>query len=184
MTEKASLLLQEQEKNIARAENGVLSELTYDARSFFLNGERVFLNSATIHYFRMPKEEWREVLLKAKLAGMNCIDTYFAWNVHEPEEGQWSFEGDNDCGEFLDLCAELGMWVIARPGPFICAEWDFGGFPYWLSTKDGVKFRENNETYLHYVNLYFDRIVPIIRERQLSAGVRSFSCRWRMNTGI
>ncbi|WP_340014023.1 beta-galactosidase [Paenibacillus sp. FSL K6-1318] len=170
MTEKASLLLQEQEKNIARAENGVQSELTYDARSFFLNGERIFLNSATIHYFRMPKEEWREVLLKAKLAGMNCIDTYFAWNVHEPEEGQWSFEGDNDCGAFLDLCAELGMWVIARPGPFICAEWDFGGFPYWLGTKDGVKFRENNETYLHYVNLYFDRIVPIIRERQLSAG--------------
>lgn len=170
LTEKASLLLQELEKNIARAENGVQSELTYDARSFFLNGERVFLNSATIHYFRMPKEEWREVLLKAKLAGMNCIDTYFAWNVHEPEEGQWSFEGDNDCGAFLDLCAELGMWVIARPGPFICAEWDFGGFPYWLGTKDGVKFRENNETYLHYVNLYFDRIVPIIRERQLSAG--------------
>lgn len=170
MTEKASLLLQEQEKNTARAENSVQSELTYDARSFFLNGERVFLNSATIHYFRMPKEEWREVLLKAKLAGMNCIDTYFAWNVHEPEEGQWSFEGDNDCGAFLDLCAELGMWVIARPGPFICAEWDFGGFPYWLGTKDGVKFRENNEMYLHYVNLYFDRLVPIIRERQLSAG--------------
>ncbi|WP_339236592.1 beta-galactosidase [Paenibacillus sp. FSL R5-0517] len=170
MTENTSLLLEEQEKNIARAENGVQSELTYDARSFFLNGERVFLNSATIHYFRMPKEEWREVLLKAKLAGMNCIDTYFAWNVHEPEEGQWSFEGDNDCGAFLDLCAELGMWVIARPGPFICAEWDFGGFPYWLGTKDGVKFRENNKTYLHYVSLYFDRIVPIIRERQLSAG--------------
>ncbi|WP_258166251.1 beta-galactosidase [Paenibacillus sp. PCH8] len=159
MTEKASLLLQD-----------LQSELTYDTRSFFLNGERIFLNSATIHYFRMPKEEWREVLLKAKLAGMNCIDTYFAWNVHEPEEGQWSFEGDNDCGEFLDLCAELGMWVIARPGPFICAEWDFGGFPYWLGTKDGVKFRENNETYLHYVNLYFDRLVPIIRERQLSVG--------------
>lgn len=170
MTEKTSLLLHEQEKNITGAENGVQSELTYDARSFFLNGRRVFLNSATIHYFRMPKEEWREVLLKAKLAGMNCIDTYFAWNVHEPEEGQWSFEGDNDCGAFLDLCAELGMWVIARPGPFICAEWDFGGFPYWLGTKDGVKFRENNETYLHYVNLYFDRLVPIIRERQLSAG--------------
>ncbi|MEK3919468.1 beta-galactosidase [Paenibacillus sp. FSL K6-2393] len=170
MTEKTSLLLQKQEKNTSRAENDVQSELTYDARSFFLNGERVFLNSATIHYFRMPKEEWREVLLKAKLAGMNCIDTYFAWNVHEPEEGQWSFEGDNDCGAFLDLCAELGMWVIARPGPFICAEWDFGGFPYWLGTKDGVKFRENNETYLHYVNLYFDRLVPIIRERQLSAG--------------
>ncbi|WP_413372919.1 beta-galactosidase [Paenibacillus taichungensis] len=171
MTEKTSLLLQEEEKNTkTRAEHGVRSELTYDQRSFMMNGERVFLNSATIHYFRMPREEWREVLMKAKLAGMNCIDTYFAWNVHEPEEGQWSFEGDNDCGAFLDLCAELGMYVITRPGPFICAEWDFGGFPYWLETKQGIKFRQNNEAYLHYVDLYFDRIIPIIRERQLSAG--------------
>ncbi|WP_145332523.1 beta-galactosidase [Paenibacillus xylanexedens] len=170
MTEPTSLLFQEQQNNKLGNNNDIQTELTYDARSFYLNGERFFLNSATIHYFRMPKEEWRDVLMKAKLAGMNCIDTYFAWNVHEPEEGQWSFEGDNDCGAFLDLCAELGMWVIARPGPFICAEWDFGGFPYWLGTKENVKFRENNETYLHYVQLYFDQIIPVIRKRQLSAG--------------
>nr|WP_154896178.1 beta-galactosidase [Paenibacillus xylanexedens] len=171
MTEKRSLLLHEQEKiTEPGADNRVTSEWSYDRHSFMWNGQRVFLNSATIHYFRMPREEWREVLVKAKLAGMNCIDTYFAWNVHEPEEGQWNFEGDRDCGAFLDLCAELGMWVIARPGPFICAEWDFGGFPYWLETKPNVKFRENNETYLHHVDLYFDRIVPIIRERQVSAG--------------
>ncbi|WP_308722910.1 beta-galactosidase [Paenibacillus polysaccharolyticus] len=170
MTEPTSLLFQKQENNKLSSKNDVHTELTYDARSFYLNGERIFLNSATIHYFRMPKEEWRDVLMKAKLAGMNCIDTYFAWNVHEPEERQWSFEGDNDCGAFLDLCAELGMWVIARPGPFICAEWDFGGFPYWLGTKENVKFRENNETYLHYVQLYFDQIIPVIRKRQLSAG--------------
>ncbi|WP_145413678.1 beta-galactosidase [Paenibacillus xylanexedens] len=170
MTEPTSLLFQEQQNNKLGNNNAIQTELTYDAGSFYLNGERFFLNSATIHYFRMPKEEWRDVLMKAKLAGMNCIDTYFAWNVHEPEEGQWSFEGDNDCGAFLDLCAELGMWVIARPGPFICAEWDFGGFPYWLGTKENVKFRENNETYLHYVQLYFDQIIPVIRKRQLSAG--------------
>ena len=171
MTEKPSLLLHEQEQiTDPGADNRVSSEWSYDRHSFMWNGQRVFLNSATIHYFRMPREEWREVLLKAKLAGMNCIDTYFAWNVHEPEEGLWRFDGDRDCGAFLDLCAELGMWVIARPGPFICAEWDFGGFPYWLETKPNVKFRENNETYLHHVDLYFDRIVPIIRERQVSAG--------------
>ncbi|PWV99549.1 glycosyl hydrolase family 35 [Paenibacillus cellulosilyticus] len=143
---------------------------SYDDKSFMMNGKRVFLNSAAIHYFRMPKEEWREVLVKAKLAGMNCIDTYFAWNVHEPNEGEWNFEGDADCGAFLDLCAELGLWVIARPGPFICAEWDFGGFPWWLGNKEGVKFREYNETYLKYVDLYFDRIAEIIRGRQLSQG--------------
>ncbi|GMK40661.1 beta-galactosidase [Paenibacillus sp. CCS19] len=146
------------------------AEFTYDHKSFMMNGKRVFLNSAAIHYFRMPKEEWREVLVKAKLAGMNCVDTYFAWNVHEPNEGKWNFEGDADCGAFLDLCAELGLWVIARPGPFICAEWDFGGFPWWLGNKEGVKFREYNETYLKYVDLYFDRITEVIRSRQLSQG--------------
>ncbi|AWB44607.1 beta-galactosidase [Paenibacillus sp. CAA11] len=146
------------------------AEMTYDHRSFLLNGTRVFLNSAAVHYFRSPKEEWREVLMKAKLAGMNCIDTYFAWNVHEPNEGVWDFEGDRDCGAFLDLCAELVLWVIARPGPFICAEWDFGGFPWWLSGKEDVKFREYNEAYLHYVDIYFDKLIPLLRERQISSG--------------
>lgn len=146
------------------------TELRYDAKSFIIGEKRVFLNIASIHYFRMPRQEWREVLVKAKLAGMNCVDTYFAWNVHEPEEGTWDFSGDNDCGAFLDLCAELGLWVIARPGPFICAEWDFGGFPYWLKHKPNIQFRTDNETYLHYVNLYFDRIVPVIHSRQLTQG--------------
>lgn len=71
------------------------------------------------------------------------------------------------------------MWVIARPGPFICAEWDFGGFPYWLGTKPDIAFRENNDVYLHYVDAYFDRIIPIIRDRQLSAGGPSFWFKWR-----
>ncbi|MEV5025445.1 beta-galactosidase [Paenibacillus sp. LPE1-1-1.1] len=143
-------------------------QLRYDAKSFIIGEKRVFLNIASIHYFRMPRQEWREVLVKAKLAGMNCIDTYFAWNVHEPEEGKWDFSGDNDCGAFLDLCSELGLWVIARPGPFICAEWDFGGFPYWLKNKKNIQFRTDNETYLRYVYRYFDQIVPIIRSRQMT----------------
>lgn len=145
-------------------------QLRYDAKSFIIDDKRVFLNIASIHYFRMPRQEWREVLVKAKLAGMNCVDTYFAWNVHEPEEGTWDFGGDNDCGAFLDLCAELGLWVIARPGPFICAEWDFGGFPYWLKTKQNIAFRTDNEAYLRYVHRYFDRIVPIIQSRQITKG--------------
>lgn len=143
-------------------------QIHYDTKSFMIRGKREFLNIASIHYFRMPRQEWREVLVKAKLAGMNCVDTYFAWNVHEQEEGKWDFSGDNDCGAFLDLCAELGLWVIARPGPFICAEWDFGGFPYWLKTKENIQFRTDHELYLRYVYLYFDQIVPIIRSRQFT----------------
>ncbi len=145
-------------------------QLRFDAKSFIIGEERVFLNSASIHYFRMPRQEWREVLVKAKLAGMNCIDTYLAWNVHEAEEGKWDFSGDNDFGAFLDLCSELGLYVIVRPGPFICAEWDFGGFPYWLKTKPGIQFRTDDETYLQYVDKYFDQVVPIIRARMLTQG--------------
>jgi beta-galactosidase len=145
-------------------------QLRYDAKSFIFGEERVFLNSASIHYFRMPRQEWREVLVKAKLAGMNCVDTYLAWNVHEPEEGKWDFSGDYDFGAFLDLCSELGLWVIVRPGPFICAEWDFGGFPYWLKTKENIQFRTDNQEYLHYVNLYFDQVVPQIHARQITQG--------------
>ncbi|MCL6605088.1 MAG: beta-galactosidase [Paenibacillus sp.] len=141
-----------------------------DKRSYKINGQQVFLNSAAIHYFRMPREEWREVLVKAKLAGMNCVDTYFAWNVHEPQEGEWNFQGDQDCGAFIDLCAELGLWVIARPGPFICAEWDFGGFPWWLNNKKEVVFRSYTKPYLDYVDLYFDKVIPIIRDRQITQG--------------
>jgi len=146
------------------------TEITYDQKSFWINGRRLFLNTAVIHYFRMPREEWREVLVKAKLAGMNCVDTYFAWNVHEPREGEWNFAGDADCGAFLDLCAELGLMVIARPGPFICAEWDFGGFPWWSGQKPGIQFRQYNEEYLKYVDRYFDRIVDVIRPRQITQG--------------
>lgn len=144
--------------------------IQYDKKSFVIDGKRVFLNSAAIHYFRMPKEEWRDVLIKAKLAGMNCIDTYFAWNVHEAEEGSFNFNGDYDCGAFMDLCAELGLWVIARPGPFICAEWDFGGYPWWLAAKDNMEYRIDHPEHLEYVFRYFDRLLPIISARQLTKG--------------
>ncbi|MFD2114552.1 beta-galactosidase [Paenibacillus yanchengensis] len=144
--------------------------VTYDRHSYVINGERMFVNSASIHYFRMPKEEWRDVLMKAKMAGMNVIDTYFAWNVHEPEEGQWDFSGDNDCGAFIDLCAELDLLVMARPGPFICAEWDFGGFPWWLQEREPMTYRSLDANFLKYVDRYFDKLIPILRERQISKG--------------
>lgn len=146
------------------------NNIIYDRKSFIINGERVFLNSASVHYFRMPKDEWREVLVKAKLAGINCIDTYFAWNFHEAEEGVWDFSGDKDCEYFLKLCNELGLWVIARPGPYICAEWDFGALPYWLINKEGIEFRTYNEVFLKYVDLYLDKIMPIITRNQVTKG--------------
>ena len=110
----------------------------YDDRSFFLDDRRIWLTSGSIHYFRVPRELWRDRLLKAKRAGLNCIQTYVAWNLHEPSEGQWDFEGERDVLAFIEQAADLGLYVILRPGPYICAEWDFGGFPAWLAAKSSA----------------------------------------------
>lgn len=145
-------------------------KLEYDHKSFILNGKREFLHAASIHYFRFPQEEWREVLWKAKLAGVNCIDTYFAWNVHEPTPGAWDFTANRNCGAYLDLCAELGLHVIARPGPFICAEWDFGGLPDWIVDQGEMEYRSADPRFLHYADAYFDQVIPMISSRQSTQG--------------
>lgn len=144
--------------------------VTYDEKSFILNGERVFLTSGSVHYFRAPRESWHEILLKAKRCGLNTIDTYVAWNMHEPEEGTYRFSGDLDLDYFISLAGELGLYVIMRPGPYICAEWDFGGFPAWLINKEGVRLRTYNKPYLEYVDRFFDKLVPIFAARQATRG--------------
>ncbi len=144
--------------------------VTFDHQSFLVGGQRIWLHSGEIHYFRHPSELWRDTLLRAKQAGLNAISTYFAWNFHEPEEGTFDFTGDRDIGRFLDLCAELDLWVIARPGPYICAEWDGGGLPAWLLCKPGIRSRENDPTFMKYTRLWFDQVLPMIAKRQASRG--------------
>ncbi len=144
--------------------------VTYDDRSFLLDDRRIWLCSGSIHYFRVPHELWGDRLLKAKRAGLNCIQTYVAWNFHEPEEGQWDFDGDRDLAEFVLQAAELGLYVILRPGPYICAEWDFGGLPAWLSTKSGIAYRTANASYMHYFDKYFGQVLPRLAEMQVTRG--------------
>ncbi|EKN65245.1 beta-galactosidase [Neobacillus bataviensis LMG 21833] len=142
--------------------------ITYDKKSWKIHNERVFILSAAIHYFRLPRAEWNEVLDKAKAGGCNTIETYIPWNFHEMNEGEWDFSGDKDLAHFFQLCADKELYVIARPGPYICAEWDFGGFPWWLSTKKDIQYRSAQPAFLHYVDQYFDRVIPIIDEYQLT----------------
>jgi beta-galactosidase len=142
--------------------------ITYDKKSWKIHNERIFILSAAIHYFRLPKAEWIEVLDKAKAGGCNTIETYIPWNFHEMNEGVWDFSGDKDLAHFFQLCADRGLYVIARPGPYICAEWDFGGFPWWLSTKKGIQYRSTDPLFLQYVDKYFDQVIPIIAEFQLT----------------
>jgi beta-galactosidase len=147
-----------------------VSRIEFDARSFIIDGRRTFLRSGAVHYFRAPRAEWEEILYQAKLAGLNTIETYYAWNFHEPEEGKWDFSGDKDIEAFMSLCGEMGFWVIARPGPYICAEWDFGGLPWWLTTKEGIRLRSHNEVYLKYVDSYLDQVIPRIAKFQITNG--------------
>ncbi|HQP97464.1 MAG TPA: beta-galactosidase [bacterium] len=142
----------------------------YDRRSLLLNGQRVFLTSGSIHYFRVPHELWADRLEKAKSFGLNCIQFYVPWNYHEPREEDYYFKGDADLDRFMSLCEKMGFYLIARPGPYICAEWDFGGFPAWLLTKPGLLPRRYEPQYLGYVDRWFNRLIPMIAKHQYTSG--------------
>ena len=140
----------------------------YDGLSYIVDDRRIWLSSGSIHYFRVPRELWRDRLLRAKRAGLNCVQTYVAWNVHEVEQGQWDFSGDRDIREFVVEAGDLGLYVILRPGPYICAEWDFGGFPAWLATKSGIAYRTANAAYMHYFDKYLGQVLPRLADLQVT----------------
>lgn len=142
----------------------------YNARAFTINGKPELFLSAAIHYFRVPHQLWADRIAKAKRGGMNTIETYVAWNFHESAPGVFDWAGDRGLGKFLDECHRQGMYAIVRPGPYICAEWDYGGFPVWLQTVPNIAFRTMNASYLAAVDRYFDAVTPIIADRQWTRG--------------
>lgn len=144
--------------------------VTHDQHAFLAGGERLWLASGEMHYFRIPSALWRDRLLKARQAGLNCIAVYVAWNFHEPREGEWLTGGDHDIARFLTIAADLGLYVILRPGPYICAEWDFGGLPAWLTTKPGIAYRTNNPAFMEAVTRYLRRLLPPLAGHQVSRG--------------
>ena len=137
---------------------------------FYLNGKEFNLYSGAIHYFRVLPEYWRDRLLKLKAMGLNTVETYVAWNVHEKREGQFDFSGRKDIRAFIKTAQELGLYVIVRPGPYICAEWDFGGFPAWLLKYNDIKLRVNEPKYMRYVERYLSKLFDEIKDLQISRG--------------
>lgn len=143
--------------------------LTYSSNSYQVDGQPVWLASGEMHYFKMPQGEWRRRLLQLKLAGFNTVSVYMPWNYHEMREGQWDFSGDKDVAAFLELAAEIGLYVIARPGPFICNEWQCGGIPPWLSAKKRIRLRTADPQYLAACDRWWEQIAPIIAHYQSGA---------------
>ncbi|HIE11046.1 MAG TPA: hypothetical protein EYP62_05480 [Kiritimatiellae bacterium] len=131
--------------------------IAYDGRSFLINGERVFLIGGEFHYFRVPHQLWEDRLVKMRRAGANFVASYIPWNWHEPREGQEIWHGDRDLERFIALCRKNGLYVVLKPGPYICAEWDFGGYPDWILAKR-VPLRVLDSRHLAYVRRWYRRV--------------------------
>lgn len=137
---------------------------------FYLNGEKIKIISGGIHYFRIVPEYWRDRLEKLKALGCNTVETYIPWNLHEKEKGIFDFSGILDVVGFVKLAQELGLWVILRPSPYICGEWEFGGLPWWLLAEDGMRLRCMYEPYLAHVKAYYEKLFEVIKPLQITEG--------------
>ena len=137
--------------------------LTVKDGNLYLNDEQFNLYSGTIHYFRIHPSQWMDRLLKLKLCGLNTVETYIAWNIQEPLQGHLTNEGLADFEKFISIAEELGLYVIVRPGPFICAEWEMGGLPSWLLNIENISLRHFNEPYLMCVRKYFEYVINILK---------------------
>ncbi len=138
--------------------------------SFLLNDEPFTVVAGAVHYFRIPKEYWRDRLLKLKACGFNTVTTYVPWNCHQKNEDSFDFSDNYNLEEFIDIAAELGLYAIVCPGPYIGGEWEFGGFPWWLLKYDDIELRCMNERYINLVDKYFDELIPRIANHQVTNG--------------
>ena len=137
--------------------------LSWKDRQFFLNGKSFRILSGAIHYFRVVPDYWEDRLKKLKACGFNTVETCVCWNLHEPVEGRFAFEGIADLGRFIETARNLGLYVILRPGPYICTEWDFGGLPSWLLREKGIRLRCCDPVFLEKAGNYLRRLFAYLR---------------------
>ncbi|KAK8580862.1 hypothetical protein V6N13_143921 [Hibiscus sabdariffa] len=143
--------------------------ITYDKKAVLINGQRRILISGSIHYPRSTPEMWEDLINKAKDGGLDVIDTYVFWNGHEPSPGNYNFEGRYDLVRFIKTVQKLGLYVHLRIGPYICAEWNFGGFPVWLKYVPGISFRTDNEPFKSAMQGFTQKIVQMMKNEKLFA---------------
>ncbi|XP_018373039.1 PREDICTED: beta-galactosidase [Trachymyrmex cornetzi] len=136
----------------------------YENNQFLLDGKPFQYISGSFHYFRTPRQYWRDRLRKMRAAGLNAISTYVEWSLHEPEPGQFNWSGDADLVNFLNIAHEEDLLVLLRPGPYICAERDMGGLPYWLLREvPNINLRTKDTDFVRYATLYLNEVLNKIR---------------------
>ncbi|MEU5889975.1 beta-galactosidase family protein [Streptomyces sp. NPDC047461] len=141
-----------------------MSEFTAGEKDFLLDGRPVRLLSGALHYFRVHEAQWGHRLAMLRAMGLNCVETYVPWNLHEPRPG--SYDDVEALGRFLDAARVAGLWAIVRPGPYICAEWENGGLPHWLTGRP----RTGDAEYLGHVERWFRRLLSQVVARQIDRG--------------
>ena len=131
-------------------------------KEFYMNGKPFKIYSGAMHYFRILPEYWEDRLTKLKLAGFNTVETYVCWNLHEPKPNEFCFDGLLDIVKFIETAKKVGLYCIVRPGPYICAEWDFGGLPAWLLKDKNMQIRCNYPDYLSCVERFYKKLLPML----------------------
>jgi beta-galactosidase len=140
-------------------------KLTTRDNDYYLDDKPIKIYSGAIHYFRVFPEYWKERMLQLKALGFNTVETYVPWNLHQPTEGTFEFSGMADIEKFIKIADEVGLYVIVRPCPYICSEWEFGGLPWWLLKHDDIELRCMDERFTNYIEIYYKelyrRLVPL-----------------------
>ncbi|MEI6074348.1 MAG: beta-galactosidase family protein, partial [Verrucomicrobiota bacterium] len=140
------------------------------SKDFQLDGNRLQIRCGEIHAARVPKEYWRQRLQMAKAMGLNTVCAYLFWNLHEPKPGEFVWTGQADDAEFCRIAQEEGLWVILRPGPYACAEWEMGGTPWWLLKNADLKLRTRDPRYINAVKAYLKEVGRVLGSQQITHG--------------
>ncbi|WP_410626708.1 glycoside hydrolase family 35 protein [Amycolatopsis sp. cmx-8-4] len=144
--------------------------MTIGESGVLIDGTPTRVLSGSINYFRIVPEQWRPRLRWARYMGLNTIETYVPWNLHEPQPGEFGFNGMLDLAAFLRAAQDEDLHVILRPGPYVCAEFDFGGLPAWLLRADGMRLRSSEPAYLAQVDSWFRELLPRVAQLQHDQG--------------
>ena len=127
-------------------------------KTFLLNGKPFIVKAAEVHYPRIPRPYWEHRIQMCKALGMNAVCIYIFWNIHEQREGEFDFTGNNDVAAFCRLAQKNGLYVIVRPGPYVCAEWEMGGLPWWLLKKKDIRLRERDPYFMERVKIFEEKV--------------------------
>lgn len=138
--------------------------------AFLLDGKPYVIRCGEMHFARIPRAFWRQRLQMVKACGFNAVCAYMFWNYHEPVRGRYEFSGEKDVAEFCRTAQEEGLWVVLRPGPYTCAEWEFGGLPWWLMKEDGIRLRTSDPRYLGPACEYLAQVGKTLADNQITRG--------------